>query len=107
MGAAAISTLLSILVTVIHLYIYVIIAAVIMSWLIAFGVINIRNDFARRVGYTLTALTEPVFRPIRRIVPAFGGLDLSPLIVFVLLYAIEYFLLLAFPFPPYEIRSLL
>ena len=107
MGAAAISTLLSIVVTVINLYIYVILAAVIMSWLVGFGVINVRNEFVRQVVRILAALTEPVFRPLRRIVPAFGGLDFSPLIVFIVLYAIEYFIVLAFPPPDYFIRSFL
>jgi YggT family protein len=107
MGAAAISTLLSIVLTVIDLYIYVILAAVIMSWLIGFNVVNVRNEFVRQVVRILAALTEPVFRPLRRVVPAFGGLDFSPLIVFIVLYAIEYFIALAFPFPEYIIRPFL
>jgi YggT family protein len=107
MGAAAISTLLSIVVTVIQVYIYIIFAAVIMSWLIGFNVVNVRNEFVRQVVRILAALTEPVFRPLRRVIPAFGGLDFSPLIVFVLLYAVEYFLVLAFPPPDYYIRSFL
>jgi YggT family protein len=107
MSTAAISTLLSIVVTVIDLYIYVIIAAVIMSWLVGFGVVNIRNEFARAVVRILDALTDPVFGPIRRILPSVGGLDFSPLIALLLLYAVEYFLALAFPYPDYVVRSLL
>jgi YggT family protein len=68
-----------------NLYWWVVMAAVIMSWLTAFNVINMHNNFARSLAHTLYLLTEPVFRPIRRIIPPIGGLDLSPLIVLVLL----------------------
>jgi len=72
------------------LYFWVIIAAVVMSWLIAFGVLNTYNHIARAIIRTLSALTEPVFRRVRRIIPAFGGLDLSPMIVLLILYAVQY-----------------
>jgi len=62
---------------------FVVIAAVIASWLIAFGVLNTRNEFVRQVVRFLDAITDPIFRRIRRIIPPIGGLDLSP--VFVLL----------------------
>ena len=63
------------------LYTYVIIAAVIVSWLVSFGVINIHNQFARAVVGMLRALTEPLFGAVRRVIPPMGGLDFSPLIV--------------------------
>ena len=70
---------------VVELYVFVVIAAVIVSWLIAFGVLNIHNHLARSLVSILDALTEPVFRQIRRIIPTIAGLDLSPLIVIIVL----------------------
>lgn len=74
------------IIVVLDLYTYVIIAAVIVSWLVGFGVINTHNQIARVVVRALHALTEPVFGPIRRVIPAFGGLDLSPLIALLLIF---------------------
>ena len=67
--------------TILQLYIYVIIAMVVMSWLVAFGIVNRSNPYVRQFSYVLDRLTEPVFRPIRRILPDLGGLDISPVIV--------------------------
>jgi YggT family protein len=74
---------------VLNLYTYIIIAAVIVSWLVGFGVINTYNQFARMVVRALYALTEPIFAPIRRIIPPFGGLDLSPLIALLLIFFLQ------------------
>lgn len=74
-------SLFQLLNTLIDLYIIVIIAQVILSWLVAFGVVNMRNQFAGTVGNILYQLTEPVFGRIRRYLPDLGGLDLSPLVV--------------------------
>jgi YggT family protein len=63
---------------------------VIVSWLTAFNVINVHNNFVRTLLRILMALTEPVFRPIRRIIPPIGGLDLSPIVVFVLIWFLQY-----------------
>jgi YggT family protein len=76
--------------TVLDIYEWVVIAAVIVSWLAAFNVINERNNFVRTALRILYNLTEPVFRPIRRVIPPISGLDLSPLIVFVLIEALKY-----------------
>ena len=84
-----VATLLWIFDTVIGLYILVVLLAVIMSWLIAFGVVNTRNDLVRALVNFLDALTEPVFRRVRRIVPPIGGFDLSPIIVFIFLIAVQ------------------
>jgi YggT family protein len=65
---------------------YVIIAQAIISWLVAFNVINTSNDFVRSLLVALDKLTEPIYRPIRRILPDFGGLDFSPLVVLLLIY---------------------
>ena len=73
------------LITVLDLYFYVILAAVIASWLVGFGIINSYNPMARTILRALHGLTEPLFAPVRRIIPAIGGLDLSPLIVLLLL----------------------
>jgi YggT family protein len=73
------------LISVLDLYFYVILAAVIASWLVGFGIINAYNPVARSILRALHALTEPIFAPVRRIIPAIGGLDLSPLIVLLLL----------------------
>lgn len=78
------------LLRLIDLYTWVVIIAVVVSWLVAFGVINTYNRFARGVVQALDALTEPVFRQVRRIVPPIGGLDLSPLIVLILLEFLSY-----------------
>lgn len=65
---------------------YVIIAQAIISWLVAFNVINTYNDFVRTLLTALDKITEPIYRPIRRILPDFGGLDFSPLVVLLLIY---------------------
>ena len=62
---------------------------IIMSWLISFNVINTRNQFVSSVWRVLNQITEPILKPIRRIVPAMGGLDLSPLIVFVIIFFLQ------------------
>ena len=80
-----IAALRILLITILDLYFYVIIAAVIASWLVGFGIINSYNPIARSILRALHALTEPVFGPVRRILPALGGLDLSPLVVLLLL----------------------
>ena len=66
---------------IIDLYVWVIIISAVLSWLVAFDVVNMRNRFVYLVGDTLNRLTEPVYRPVRRFLPDMGGLDLSPLIV--------------------------
>jgi YggT family protein len=71
------------------LYSYVIIATAVMSWLIAFNVVNIRNDVVRSIWNTLVALTEPLLQPIRRFLPNFGGIDISPVILYLLVLLIE------------------
>lgn len=88
-----IGALRDLIIIVLDLYTYVIIAAVIVSWLVGFGVINTYNQFARIVVRALHALTEPVFGPIRRVIPPFGGLDLSPLIALLLIFFIQRWLI--------------
>jgi YggT family protein len=73
--------LLSFINYLIELYKYIIIASVILSWLMAFGVVNPYNRFVRSLGEALAAVTEPILRPIRNALPDMGGLDLSPLVL--------------------------
>ncbi len=81
--------LLDVFIVVLHIYWWVIIASAVFSWLYAFGVINPRNQVVAMIGRTLYQLTEPLLRPIRRVVPVFGGLDVSPVILLLILFLIE------------------
>ena len=78
-------SLLNLISTIIQIYIYVLIAAAVLSWLIAFNVVNTRNQFVAMLADALWRLTEPVLAPIRRILPNLGGLDLSPVVLILLL----------------------
>ena len=71
------------------LYVFILVVTAIMSWLVAFNVINVRNDLVRQVLYTLELLTEPALRPIRRFVPPLGGLDMSFLVLFILIQLVR------------------
>jgi YggT family protein len=76
----------------IQLYIYVLIAAAIFSTLAAFGILDTRNRTVYRIGDFLYRLSEPALRPIQRIIPNFGGIDISPIIAILVLEALEMFL---------------
>lgn len=77
--------------TLLDLCWFVVIAAVVASWLVAFGVLNMQNQLVRQIVRTLDALTEPVFRPVRRLIPPIGGLDLSPIFVLLAIGLLQYF----------------
>ena len=77
----------NLILTILDLYWWVVIISVILSWLAAFDVLNTRSQAAQLVWRTVDALTEPLLRPIRNVLPSVGGLDLSPLI---LLLAIQF-----------------
>jgi YggT family protein len=68
---------------------YIIIAQAILSWLVAFNVINTYNDFVRSFLGALDRITAPLYRPIRKILPDFGGLDFSPMVVLLLIYVLR------------------
>lgn len=70
---------------VLTLYIYVIIASAILSWLIAFGVVNTQNRFVYMLADGLHRLTEPALRPLRRYIPDLGGIDITPVVLILLL----------------------
>ena len=75
--------------TILATYMAVVVAAVIMSWLIQFSVVNRTNKFVYMLADILYRLTEPIFKRIRRLLPNLGGLDLSPIIVFLAIYFIR------------------
>ncbi len=68
---------------------YIIVAQAILSWLVAFNVINTYNDFVRAFLNALDRITAPIYRPIRKILPDFGGLDFSPIVVLLLIYVLR------------------
>src|ERR1700677_1168711 len=73
-----------------ELYIWIVIAAAIFSWLIAFHVVNTRNQVVGMVGEFLFRITEPVLRPIRNVLPNLGGIDISPGVLFLIIIFIRY-----------------
>ena len=81
--------LLDILMILLNILWWIIIVQAVMSWLIAFNVINTHNDFVGQLWYVLDRITEPLYRPFRRIMPDFGGLDLTPMAVLILLIIMQ------------------
>ena len=73
--------------------VWVVIANAIMSWLIAFDVINLRNRFAYQVARFLEAVTGPMLRPFRRFIPPIGGVDITPIFLFAVISAADYVLM--------------
>lgn len=73
--------LLDVIMYILEFYVYVLVASAVLSWLIAFNVVNTRNNFVSTISDILYRLTEPVLAPIRRFIPPFGGLDLSFLVL--------------------------
>ena len=74
---------------ILNLVWWVFLIMIIMSWLISFNVINTRNQFVSNVWRVLNQITDPILRPIRRVVPQMGGLDLSPIIVFIIIFFLQ------------------
>ncbi len=72
-----------------QIYIWLLVASAILSWLIAFNVVNTRNQVVATVGEFLYRITEPALRPIRNIMPNLGGIDISPIILILLIILIE------------------
>ncbi len=81
--------LIEVILLALQFYTWVIIGVAILSWLIAFNVINIHNDLVRMLWNGLNALTEPLLKPIRRFLPNMGGLDISPIILLFVIFFIE------------------
>ncbi|WP_265056692.1 YggT family protein [uncultured Bosea sp.] len=80
---------LDVIMIALNLYIWVLIASAVLSWLIAFNVVNTRNQFVSTVWDVLYRVTEPVLRPIRERLPNLGGLDISPIILLLIIYFIQ------------------
>jgi YggT family protein len=81
--------LLDVILIALNIYMWIVIAAVILSWLVAFNVVNTRHPFVAAVADFLYRITEPVLRPIRNLMPNLGGIDISPIILFLIIILIE------------------
>ncbi len=81
--------LLFILNSLIDLVVFIVIANAIVSWLVAFDVLNVRNPQIAQIVRMLDSVTRPILAPIRRFVPSLGGVDISPVILFILLQALK------------------
>lgn len=85
-----VNPILWLILTVLDIYFWIILATVVMSWLVAFNVINGSNPYVRQVGHALRALTEPLLGPIRRMLPNLGGIDISPIVLLIGLQFLRY-----------------
>ncbi|MDA3856673.1 MAG: YggT family protein [Roseovarius sp.] len=86
-------SLFQILMLVLDIICFFIIAPVIMSWLINFQVLNLRQQFVAQVWYGLNRLLEPIYSRVRQVLPTMGGIDLAPLVVLVAVYALRIILI--------------
>ncbi len=91
-GNALVGAFLEVVYAVLNFYVWTIIVGAAMSWLVAFGIINPYNRFVHIVGDVITRITEPALRPIRRMLPQTGTLDLSPLVLIFGIYFIQSFI---------------
>lgn len=91
--------LIGFFVLVIDLYIWIVIGSAILSWLVAFNVVNTNNRVVLMIGDTLYRVTEPALRPIRNILPNLGGIDISPVILILLLLFVRDVVLLGWLAP--------
>lgn len=81
--------ILDVVLLILNLYTWVIIISAVLSWLLAFNVINYNNNFVRSVWSGLNALTEPLLRPIRRRLPQMGAIDISPIVLLLAIFFLE------------------
>jgi YggT family protein len=77
------------LITILNLFLWAVIISAVMSWLIAFEVINTHNKFVYMVYDFLTRVTQPLLNPIRRLLPNLGGIDISPIVLILLIYFLQ------------------
>lgn len=82
--------------TIIDIYIWILIASAVLSWLIAFNVVNTRNPIVNNIGEFLYRVTEPALRPIRNLMPNLGGIDVSPVILIIGLLFLKQFIFWAY-----------
>jgi YggT family protein len=81
--------ILDVILLILQIYVWLLIAAAILSWLVAFNVVNTRNQFVSSIGEFLYRITEPALRPIRSILPNLGGIDISPVILILIIFFIQ------------------
>ncbi|MDB5618928.1 YggT family protein [Tardiphaga sp.] len=81
--------ILDIVLIILDLYVWLLIASAILSWLIAFNVVNTRNQFVAAIAEFLLRITEPVLGPIRRALPSLGGLDISPIVLILIIMFLQ------------------
>jgi YggT family protein len=81
--------LLEVILIALEIYVWLLIASAVLSWLIAFNVVNTRNQFVAMVWDFLYRITEPALRPIRSILPNLGGIDISPVILILIIFFIQ------------------
>ena len=81
--------ILDIILLILQIYIWLLIASAVLSWLVAFNVVNTRNQVVSMIGEFLYRITEPVLRPIRSMMPNLGGIDVSPVILILLILLLE------------------
>ncbi len=86
---ASMRAILDVILLALQIYVWLLIAAAVLSWLIAFNVVNTRNQFVATVGEFLYRITEPALRPIRSLMPNLGGIDISPVILILIIFLIE------------------
>jgi YggT family protein len=82
-------TIIQILEYLLSILSLIIFVQIVLSWLIAFNVINTHNEFVRQFAYALDRITEPLYRPFRRILPDFGGIDFAPFIVIIIIRILQ------------------
>ena len=81
--------LIQIIIIALKIYVWLVIASAILSWLVHFGVVNSRNQIVSMIGEFLWRVTEPALRPIRRFMPNLGGIDISPIILILIIYFVQ------------------
>ncbi|MES0862182.1 YggT family protein [Ruegeria sp. SCPT10] len=86
-------SLIQILLLILDIVWFIILAHVIMSWLINFQVLNLHQQLVAQIWYGLNRILEPIYGPIRRFLPNMGGLDLTPLVVLIGVYALRIILI--------------
>ena len=87
------ATLMQVFVLIIGIIWFIVIAHVVVSWLVHFQVLNLRQPLVGQIWYMLNRLVEPIYRPIRRILPDLGGIDISPIILLLILFFVRQFIL--------------
>ncbi len=83
------TSIAQILLFVLDIIWWVLIVHIIMSWLINFQVLNMRQPLVAQIWYGINKLLEPIYRPLRRVIPPMGGLDITPIVVFIGIYALR------------------